>query len=122
LIPFLYKSTSYNAAEIEFGNIRKALPANLKEYGDSIFKTTVLQKSIISRFAQESLERKLADPFKISLSVLLENIARDIQSEDYAVVASALEASSGSRLIEILSSKLAQFKESKTPEYIIQNR
>ena len=62
----------------------------------------------------------MADPFKISLSVLLENIARDIQSEDYAVVASALEASSGSRLIEILSSKVAQFKESKTPEFLIQ--
>ena len=64
LIPYLYKSTSYNAAEIEFGNIRKALPANLKEYGDTVFKTTAVQKSIIGRFAQEALERKLADRSK----------------------------------------------------------
>jgi hypothetical protein len=120
LIPFLYKSSSYNAAEIEFGNIRKALPANLKEYGDTIFKTSQVQKSIISRFAQEALERKLADPFKVTLPQILENIARDIESDDYSVVASALELSSGSRAIELLSSKVAQFRESKTPEYIVQ--
>ena len=120
LIPFLYKSTSYNAAEIEFGNIRKALPENLKEYGDSIFKTSAVQKSIISRFAQESLERSMAKPFKVTLPQILENIARDIESSDFSVVASALELASGSRAIEILSSKVAQFKQSTIPEYIIQ--
>ena len=120
IIPFLYKSTSYNSSEIEFSNIRRLLSPRLKEYGDSIFKTTTVQKEVIARYAQENLEKKLSQPFKISLNVLLENIAKDIQSEDYAVVASALEASSGSRLIEILSSRVATFKESKTPEYIIQ--
>ena len=57
LIPYLFKSTSYNASEIEYGNLRKLLAPNLKEYGDCVFKTTAVQKSIIGRFAQEALER-----------------------------------------------------------------
>lgn len=123
IVPFLYKATSYNSAEIAFGKIRKAMENksdSVKQYADSTFKTTQDEKNTQSAVAQQRAESKMADPVRTTLPNVLEHIARDIETKDFARVMSALEISSGSRSIELLNPTVSQFKASSTPGYVVQ--
>ena len=105
-VPYLYKSSSYNSVEIASGKIRKALEnksESVKQFCDSTFKTTQDEKNTQSAVAQQRAESKMADPVRTTLPNVLEHIARDIETKDFARVMSALEISSGSRSIELLS-------------------
>ena len=123
IVPFLYKATSYNSAEIAFGKIRKAMENksdSVKQYADSTFKTTQDEKNAQGREAQVRAEQKMADPIRTTLPNVLEHIARDIETKDFARVMSALEISSGSRSIELLNPNVSEFKALTTPGYVVQ--
>jgi hypothetical protein len=112
LIPFLFKRDSYSSSEIHFGQIREIFnesPAAVREYVHNTMRTTSPQKAIQSAKADERVEKKLLNPFRVSLRDFLENIARDAESSSFGVLLSALESASGSRAIELISKGVSTF-------------
>jgi len=113
LIPYLFKRDSYSSSEIHFGQIREIFsesPAPIREYVRVTMRTTARQKAIQGAKADDRVEQKLLDPFRISLSTFLENIARDVESNSFGVLLSALESASGARAIELINKNIAKFE------------
>jgi hypothetical protein len=113
LIPFLFKRDSYSSSEIHFGQIREIFnesPAAVREYVHNTMRTTSPQKAIQSAKADERVEKKLLNPFRVSLRDFLENIARDAESSAFGVLLSALESASGSRAIELINKDVSTFE------------
>ena len=73
-------------------------------------RTTARQKAIQGAKADDRVEQKLLDPFRIPLSTFLENIARDVENNSFGVVLSALESASGARAIELINKNVAKFE------------
>ena len=124
LVPYLFKATTYAASEVNFGKIRKRFrdsEPDVKEYIHTTLRTTVDQKRIQGIKADEQLDKRLANPFRITLNVLLENIARDVESNSFPIVMSALETASGSRSIELINSDIAEFSASSIDGFVIQD-
>jgi hypothetical protein len=113
LIPFLFKRDSYSSSEIHFGQIREIFnesPPLVREYVHSTMRTTGRQKKIQAAKADERVESKLLNPFRVSLRDFLENIARDAESTSFGPLLSALESASGSRAIELISKSVSTFE------------
>ena len=113
LIPYLFKRDSYSSSEIHFGQIRAIFNESaptIRNYVHNTMRTTANQKVIQGAKADERVEKKLLDPFRISLQTFLENIARDAESNSFGVLLSALESASGARAIELISKKVAKFE------------
>ena len=66
LVPFMFKASSYNSVQIAYGKIRTSMQTKseaVKTLADQAFKTTIEQKQVQARLAQEATEKKLAAPF-----------------------------------------------------------
>ena len=113
LIPYLFKADSYSSSEIHFGEIRDSFSNSsslVREYVHVTMRTTGRQKQIQAAKADERIEKKLLNPFRVSLRDFLENIARDAESSSFGVLLSGLESASGSRAIELISKSVSTFE------------
>ncbi len=113
LIPYLFKRESYASTETHFGQIRVAFnesPPQVRKYVHITMRTTARQKAIQGAKADERVEMKLLDPFRVSLSTFLENIALYVESNSFGALLSALESASGARAIELINKKVATFE------------
>lgn len=113
LIPYLIKRESYSSTEKYYGQIRVAFnesPPLIRKYVHTTMRTTARQKAIQQAKADERVEMKLLDPFRVSLSAFLENIALYAESGSFGALLSTLESACGARAIELINKKVATFE------------
>lgn len=124
LVPFLFKQSSYSTTEIYFGKIRSCFDdhpdPDVREYIFTSIQTTKEHKRQASNRANQRCLERMKTPLLIDMDDFIDNIKRDIKSQEFAPLMVALQSACGSRNIELLNHKVATFTKSSIDGYITQ--